>query len=150
MFYVPDDHFVEDTVLLPFGLCHQRWTTISLSLIPRFNGKDPLRLSSVMVIQNLQLSPPKPRVHTPDRPSGEPPAGHQLVWSTMEALEDCRCSNIESGLSTDERSLFGFIGNLSYQLQVFRSCTYVFVHLGTFDLCSTTCRRITLYCKLLW
>ena len=34
MFYLPDDHFVDDTVFLSFGLCHQRWTTTSLSLIP--------------------------------------------------------------------------------------------------------------------
>lgn len=100
-FYLPDDYLAEDAVLLPFGLCHQGWTTTSLSMILRFNGGDPIRLSSVMLPQNLQLNP-QPRVHTPDRPSGEPPAGHQPVWSTMEALKDCRCSNIESMLSTDE------------------------------------------------
>jgi hypothetical protein len=140
-FFLPDGHLVEDAVLPLFGLCHQRWTTTSLSLIPRFNGGDPLGLSSVMVHQNLQLNPPQPRVHTPDRPSGEPPAGHQLVWSTLEALEGCICSNIESVLSADERSLFGFIDNLWYQLQGSRSSLFLVVHVGTFDPCSTLCRR---------
>jgi hypothetical protein len=79
MFNLLHDHLVEDAVLAPFGPCHQRWTTTPLSMIPRFNGKDPLRLSSVMVPQNLQLGLYQPRVHTPDRPSGEPPAGHQLL-----------------------------------------------------------------------
>lgn len=67
MFFLPDDHLVEDDVLPPFRL---RWTTTPLLLIPRFNGGDPLRLSSVMVPQNLQPNPPQPRVHTPDRPLG--------------------------------------------------------------------------------
>jgi hypothetical protein len=81
----------------------------------------PSRLSLVMVLKNLQLSSPKSRMHTPNRPSGEPSAGHQLVWSINEALEDCRCSNIKSVLSTDKRSLFGFICSLQYRLLVFRS-----------------------------
>jgi hypothetical protein len=42
----------------------------SVSLIPRFNGADPMRLSSVMVPQTLQLNLSQPRVHTPDRPLG--------------------------------------------------------------------------------
>jgi hypothetical protein len=42
LFYLSDDYLVEDDVLLPFGLCHQRCTTTSLSLIPRFNGGDPI------------------------------------------------------------------------------------------------------------
>jgi hypothetical protein len=141
LFYLSDDYLVEDAVLPPFGLCHQRCTTTPLSLIPRFNGGDPHRLSSVMVPQNLQPNPSQPQVHTPDRPSGEPPAGHQLVWSMMEALEDCICSNIKSVLSMDERSLFGFIGNLWYQLQVFRSSFFHIVRLGTCDPGSTLCRR---------
>jgi hypothetical protein len=42
MFFLPDDHLVEDDVLPPIRL---RWTTTPLLLIPRFNGGDPLRLS---------------------------------------------------------------------------------------------------------
>jgi hypothetical protein len=57
MLYLPDDHIAEDVVLSPFGLCYQRWTTKPLSMIPRFNSGDPLRSSSVMVPQNLQLGP---------------------------------------------------------------------------------------------
>jgi hypothetical protein len=102
MFYLSDDHLVEDVVLPPFGMCHQSCTTTPLLMIPRFNGGDTWRLSSVMVPQNPQLNPSQPQVHTSDRPSGEPPVEHQLVWSTLETLEDCRCSNIKSVLSTDE------------------------------------------------
>jgi hypothetical protein len=142
MFHLSDDYLAEDVILWLFGLCHQICTITPLLLIPRFNGGDPLSLSSAMIYQNLQLNSSQPQVHTADRPSGEPPAGHQLVWSMMEAIEDCRCSNIESVLSTDERSLFGFIGSLRYQLQVFRSLFFHIVHLGnfvTFDPCSTPC-----------
>jgi hypothetical protein len=53
MLYLSDDQHVEDVVLPLFGLCHQRWMTTPLSLIPRFNGGDSWRLSSVMVPQNL-------------------------------------------------------------------------------------------------
>jgi hypothetical protein len=146
--FLRDDHLVEDAVFPPFGLCHQRWTTTPLLLIPRFNGGDLLRLSSVMVPRNLQLNPPHPQVHTPDRLPGEAPVGHQPVWNTMKALEDCRCSNIESVLSVDERPLFGFIGILWYQLHVFRSSFFHIVHLGTFDRRSTLCCRDMLYSEL--
>jgi hypothetical protein len=143
-FFMSDDRPVEDTVPL-FGFFHQRWTTTPLSLIPRFNSRGPSRLSSVMVLQDLQLSSLKPRMHTPDRPLGEPPTGHQLVWSMNEALGDCRCSNIESVLSTDKRSLFGFIGGLLYRLLVFRSSFYYFVLLGTCIPCLALCRHVILY-----
>jgi hypothetical protein len=39
-FFLLDDHIVEDVVFLPFRLCHQRWTTTSLPLIPRFNDRE--------------------------------------------------------------------------------------------------------------
>jgi hypothetical protein len=142
--FMVDDLLVEDTAPL-FGLFHQRWSTTPLSLIPRFNSRGPSRLSSVMVLQNLQLSFPKPRMHTPDRPSGEPPAGHQLVWSMNEALGDCKCSNIESVLSADKRSLFGFIGSLRYRLLVLRSSLCNFVLLGTCIPCLALCRHVILY-----
>ena len=45
----PDGDLAEEAVLLLFGFFHQRWTTTSLLLIPRFNSEDMLRLSSVMV-----------------------------------------------------------------------------------------------------
>jgi hypothetical protein len=130
--FLPDDLLVEGVVLSQFGLCHQRWTTTSLSLIPRFNRGNPLRLSSVMVHQNLQFNRPKPRVHTPDRLSGETPVGHQLVWSTIEAYI---CNNTKSVLPVDDRSLFGFTGNLWYQLQMFRSslCFCAFRHLSSYS-----------------
>jgi hypothetical protein len=143
-FFMSDDRPVEDTVPL-FGFFHQRWTTTPLSLIPRFNSRGPSRLSSVMVLQDLQLSSLKPRMHMPDRLLGEPPTGHQLVWSMNEALGDCRCSNIESVLSTDKRSLFGFIGGLLYRLLVFRSSFYYFVLLGTCIPCLALCRHVILY-----
>jgi hypothetical protein len=76
-------------------------------------------------------------VHTPDRPSGEPPAGYQLVWST-KALEDCRCGIFESELSTDDRWLIGSIGNLWFLHVLYRcrpSFSY-FVQLGTSLSCS--------------
>jgi hypothetical protein len=51
----------------------------------------------------------------------------------MEAPEGSGCSNIKFTLTMDERLLFGFIGNLWYQLQVFRSSFFHFVRLGTFN-----------------
>lgn len=142
-FFMADDHPVEGTAPL-FGFFHQRCTTTPLSLIPRFSSRGPSRLSSVMVLKNLQLSSLKPRMHTPDRPSGEPPAGHQLVWSIKEAFGDCICSNIESVLSTDKRSLFGFIGSLQCHLLVFRSSLCYFVLLGTSILCLALSRHVIL------
>jgi hypothetical protein len=137
MFFMADDHHVEDTAPM-FGFFHQRWTTTPLSLIPRFNSRGPIKLSSVTVLQNLQLSSFKPHMHTPDRPLGEPPTGHQLVWSMNEVLGDCRCSNIESVLSADKRSLFGFIGSLLYHLPVFRSSLFVHMYalLGALSPCN--------------
>ena len=72
-----DDCYVEDAVSELFGLCHRRWTTTPPLLIPRFNSRDTLSLSSVTPIPYLQLSS-IPRVQISDRPSGEPPVGHQL------------------------------------------------------------------------
>jgi hypothetical protein len=89
MLSLTDGDYVEEAILLLFGFFHQMWMTTCLLLIPRFNSGDMSWLSSVMVHRYLQLNYSQPQVHTPDRPSGEPPAGHQLVWST-EALEDCR------------------------------------------------------------
>jgi hypothetical protein len=150
IFYLSDDHLVEDVVLSLFGLCHQRCTTTPLLLILSFNGRDSLRLSSVMVSLNLQLNPSQPRVHTPYWPSREPIAGHQLVWSMMEAHEDCRYISIDSVLLRDDRVLFGFIGILLYQLQGFRSSFFHVVRLGTFDPWSTVGRRDMLYYEPKW
>jgi hypothetical protein len=72
-----------------------------------------LSLSSVKVIRYLQLNS-TPRVHFPNRPSGEPPAGHQLDHTFVEALEDYICGNFESGMSTEERTPYGFICNLQH------------------------------------
>jgi hypothetical protein len=106
-FFMANDHPVEDIAPL-FGAFHQRCTTTPMSLIRRFNHRGPSRLNSEMVLKNLMLSSIKPRMHTPDRSLGEPPSEHQLVWIITEAFEDCRYNNIESALSLDKRSLFGF------------------------------------------
>ena len=101
---LPDGDLAGETVLFLFGFFHRRWPTTSLLLIPRFNRGDMLRLSSVLVHIYLHLKSPLPQVHTPDRPSGEPPTGHQPVWS-IEALgdiADAAFSN-ESDLSTHDR-----------------------------------------------
>jgi hypothetical protein len=92
------DQSVEDAVFMLFGLCHRRCTTTPLSLIPKFNNKDTHSLSSVKPIRYLQFNS-IPRAHIPDRPSGEPHAGHQLDRTFIEAFEDCGCGNFESGLS---------------------------------------------------
>ena len=49
--------------------------------VPQIQQQGPLSLSSMKNLLYLQLNTPLPQVHTPDRPSGEPSAGHQLVWS---------------------------------------------------------------------
>lgn len=54
--------------------------------VPQVQQQGPLRLSSVMDIQYLQLNSPLPQMQTPAILSGEPPAGHQLVC--IEAAED--------------------------------------------------------------
>jgi hypothetical protein len=115
---------------------------------PQIQWQGLLRLSSVKDIQYLQLSHLLPQVQTPDRPSGEPPAGHQLVWSMLRALEDFTCKNIKPRLSMDKRLLFGFIGNLWYQLQVFWPSLFYIVRFRTFHPCSTHCRRDMLYFEL--
>jgi hypothetical protein len=97
-----DDILVEDTVLVLSGLCHRRWTTSPSLLILIFDSGDPLSLSSVKATQYLQLNSYKPQVHTSDRPLGESTAGHQLVWSINEALEDCNCSKFEPELPSDK------------------------------------------------
>jgi hypothetical protein len=128
-FFLSDD-LADDVAPPPFGLCHRRWTATSLLLILRFDGGGPSRLSSVMDPQNLQLGSTKPQVHTPDRPLGVSPTGHQLVWSTLEAPLDCRCSYIEFVLSTDDRLLCDSIGNLRHRLCV-RSFSFLLVQLRT-------------------
>jgi hypothetical protein len=140
---LPDDRHVEDAVSLLFGLCHRRWMTTPPLLIPRFNGRDTLSLSSVKVIRYLQLNS-TPRVHIPDRPLGEPPAGHQLDRTSFEALEDYRCGNFESELSADERTSYGSICDLRRLLHVFRSPHCHVVHLGIFS-CSTMESHVLLY-----
>ena len=54
----------------------------------------------------------------------------------------CRCNIIEPMLSTDDRLMFGFIDNIWYQLQVFRSSFFNFVFSGTFYPCSMICREM--------
>jgi hypothetical protein len=125
----------EDAVPLLFGLCHGRWTTAPSLLILRFNSGDPLSLSSVKAIQYLQLNH-KPQVHTPDRPLGESPTGHQLVWSIKEALEDCNCSKFEPELSTDKRSLFDSNCSLRYLLCKMSPSRIRYVQLRTAGSCS--------------
>lgn len=141
---VSHDRLVEDAVSTLFGLCHQRWTTTPLLLILRFNSGDTLSLSSVKDTQYLQLNS-IPRVYIPDRPLGEPPAGHQLDRTSIEALEDCKCGNIESGLSTDERSPFGSICDLQHLLHELRSFSCGVVHLGTYLSCSTVESHVMMY-----
>ena len=131
-----DGNTVEDIVPLLFGLCHRRWTTAPSLLILRFNRGDFLCLSSVKVIQHLQLNTFKPQVHTPERPSGESPAGHQLVWSAKEALGDCKCSKFEPELSTDDRPLVDSICSLRYLLCKFWPSSICYVQLSTDGPCS--------------
>jgi hypothetical protein len=139
-----DGRLVEDAVFSLFGLCHRRWTTSPPLLIPRFNGGDTSSLSSVKVIPYLQLNS-TPRVHFPDRPSGEPPAGHQLDRTLIEALEDCRCGNFESGLSTDDRTPYGFICDLRHLHEFRPSCCVV--QLRTYVSCSTFESHVMMYCN---
>jgi hypothetical protein len=141
---LPADRHVEDAVSMLFGLCHRRCTTTLLLLIPRFNGRDTLSLSSVKVIRYLQLNF-SPRVHIPDRPLGEPPAGHQLDRTYIEALEDCICGNFESELSADERTPCGSICDLQHLPDGFRSGSCYVVHLGTYLTCSTVESHVMLY-----
>jgi hypothetical protein len=70
-------------------------------------------MSSVKVIRYLQLNS-SPRVHFPDRPLGEPPVGHQLDRTYVEALKDCRCCNFESKMSTNERTSYDSICDLQH------------------------------------
>jgi hypothetical protein len=135
----------EDTIPLLFGLCHRRWTTAPSLLILRFNSGDPLSLSSVKAIQYLQLNAHKPQVHTPDRPLGESLAGHQLVWSTKEALEDCNCSKFEPELSSDKRPLFDSSCSLWYLLCKTLSSRISYVQLTTAGSCSFP-SFVMLYC----
>jgi hypothetical protein len=64
----------------------------------------------------LELSS-TPRVHIPDRPLEEPPAGHQLNRTSIEALEDYKYGNFESELPTDQRTPYGSICNLQHLLE---------------------------------
>ena len=137
-----DDCLVEYAVSMLFGLCHRRWTTTPPSLIPRFNSGDPLSLGSVKVIRNLKLNS-IPHVHMPDRPLGEPPTGHQLDCTSIEALEDYKCGNFESVLSTDERTPSGSICGFQ-RLHKFRSSCSA-MQLGTYLSCSTLESHVTLY-----
>lgn len=73
--------------------------------VPQVKQQGPLRLSSVMDIQYLQLNSPLPQMQTPAILLGEPTAGHQLVC--IEAAEDYSCGTFGSGLSTNGRSPFG-------------------------------------------
>ena len=93
--------------------------------VPQIQQQGPLSLSSVKDLLYLQLNTPLPQVHTPDRPSGEPPAGHQLVWSA-EALEDYSCGTFGSELSTDGRSPFGSFCSL-HRLHYVLSSTCIWV-----------------------
>ena len=107
------DWHVQDVVSLLFGLCHWRWTTTPLSLIPRFNSRDTRSSSSVKLIRYQQLNP-IPHVHITDRPLGDPPVEHQLDRTYIEALEDYRCDNFGSGLSTDGRMPYGLFCDLHH------------------------------------
>jgi hypothetical protein len=113
-------------------------------LILRFNSRDTLSLSSVKVIQDLQLNS-IPHVHNPDRPLGEPSAGHQLDRTSIEALEDYRCGNFESELSTDERTLYGSICDLQHLLREFRSPSCSVVQLDTYLSCSFLESHVMMY-----
>lgn len=139
-----DDRLVEDAISKLFGLCHRRWTTTPSSLILRFNSRDSLSSSSVMDIRYLQLNS-TPCVLIPDRLSGEPPAGHQLDRTFIEALEDYRCGNFESELSTDERTPYGSICDLQH-LHEFRSTSCCIVQLGTYLSCSNVESHVMMYC----
>ena len=139
-----DDHCVEDTVFKLFGLCHRRCMTTPPLLILRFNSKDVLSLCSVKAIRYLQLSS-IPRLHILDRLSGGSPAGHQMDWTFIEALEDYRCGNFGSELSTDGRMPYGSICSLLCLLHEFRSSSFCSVRLGTYLSCSTTESLIMMY-----
>ena len=56
-----------------FGLFHQRWVRPLLSLVPRFNGRHDVQLSSVRLTENLQLGYLQPQMQKPIRSMGEPP-----------------------------------------------------------------------------
>lgn len=62
----------EVAVFLLFGTS-RRWTTKLLLRFLRFKGEDPRSLSSVMLLQYLQLNSSKPVVQTPESPPKEPP-----------------------------------------------------------------------------
>ena len=137
-----DGYSVEDTVPFLFGLCHRRRPTAPPLLILRFDRGDFFSLSSVKAIRYLQLNTFKPQVHTSERPLGESPAGHQLIWSTNEALGDCNCSKFEPELSTDDRPLFDSICSLRYLLCKSWPSTICYVKLRTADPCSELCKFV--------
>jgi hypothetical protein len=95
--------------------------------VPQIQQEGHLRLSSVMDIQYLQLNSPHPQMHTSDRLLGEPPSGHQLVWS-IEAFEGYSCGTFGSGLSMDGRSPFGSFCSLRCPNHVLLSSSREWCH----------------------
>jgi hypothetical protein len=120
-------------------------------VVTQIQQRGPLSLSSVKDIRNLQLSTPTlPQMHTPDRLSEEPPAGHQLVWS-IEALEDYNCGTFGSELSTDGRSSFGSYCSLRCQRHalsssVFQLCYFsIPIHCSFFRATNVLCSLMLIY-----
>jgi hypothetical protein len=79
--------------------------------------------------------------------SGELPAGYRLDHTTIETLEDCRCGNFESELSTNERTPYGSIFDLQ-RLHELRSTSCCIVRLGTYHPCYTVKRHVMMYYDL--
>jgi hypothetical protein len=88
--------------------------------------RDALSLSLMKVIRYLQLNS-TPRVHFSDRPWREPPMGHQLNHTYVGTLEDCKCGNFKSEMSTDERTPYGSVCDLPHLFHEFRSSSFYVV-----------------------
>ena len=93
-----------------------------------FDGEAILKLSSVMVTKNLQLSLSKPHVHAPIRSSGES-LGILLASTFTEVPEGCNCG-CASGFSPDPPS--DSLYSLPHLLCVSFSASFSYVQLGIF------------------
>lgn len=139
---------VEGAVSVLFGI-GQRWKTTPPPPILRFNSGDPQRLSSVMHPQYLQLNLSIPLVQTPESLPEEPPGERQLVCSTLEALEDWRCSIFESELSSDKRWLIGSVFDLQrlvLEYQYVSSIVLLGTSLSSYELCKRDFMSLSCTC----
>jgi hypothetical protein len=122
---------------------HRRWTTTPPLLIPRFNSRDTLSLSSVKVIRYLQLNS-LPRVYILDRPSGEPPEGINWMSLLSRPLKtaDAAISSLCCRRMNERRMVPFLIFNIFMTLDHLLVCL---VQLGTYLSCSTIESHVMMY-----